>query len=155
MERPFVRGTTMVTNHLLTGMILQVDWNKKGRMHWVTVTTRILTFVVGNPHKPSFATVTGRGPHPIYITSIGGNPQTTTRESLSQRPFCAKDLLSWHSRFLHRSCEAALIASQHLTATMDGWCFWGPVNCCGMNPYILLNYLVSGLNVTATFKGIS
>ena len=33
----------------------------------VTVTTRIITFLIGNPYKPSFATVTGRGPHPIYI----------------------------------------------------------------------------------------
>ena len=29
--------------------------------HPVTVTTRIITFLVGNPYKPSFATVTGRG----------------------------------------------------------------------------------------------
>ena len=35
--------------------------------HPVTVTTRIITFLVGNPYKPSFVTVTGRGPHPIYI----------------------------------------------------------------------------------------
>ena len=27
--------------------------------HPVTVTTRIITFLVGNPYKPSFATVTG------------------------------------------------------------------------------------------------
>ena len=33
----------------------------------VTVTTRIITFLVGNPYKPLFATVTGKGPHPIYI----------------------------------------------------------------------------------------
>ena len=32
----------------------------------VTV-TRIVTCLIGNPYKPSFATVTGRGPHPIYI----------------------------------------------------------------------------------------
>ena len=32
----------------------------------VTVTTRIITFLVGDPYKPSFPTVTGRGPHPIY-----------------------------------------------------------------------------------------
>ena len=32
----------------------------------VTVTTRIITFLVGNPYKPSFPTVTGRGPHPSY-----------------------------------------------------------------------------------------
>ena len=31
----------------------------------VTVTTRIITFSVGRPYKPSFTTVTGRGPHSI------------------------------------------------------------------------------------------
>ena len=31
------------------------------------VTTRIITFSVGNPYKPSFATVTGWGVDPIYI----------------------------------------------------------------------------------------
>ena len=30
----------------------------------VTVTTRIITFLVGDPYKPSFATVTGRGDNP-------------------------------------------------------------------------------------------
>ena len=34
--------------------------------HPVTVTTRIITFLVGNPYKPSFATVTGRGVDPRY-----------------------------------------------------------------------------------------
>ena len=33
----------------------------------VTVTTRIITFLVGNPYKPSFATVTGWGVDPISI----------------------------------------------------------------------------------------
>ena len=32
----------------------------------VTVTTRIITFLVGDPYKPSFATVTGRGDNPRY-----------------------------------------------------------------------------------------
>ena len=32
----------------------------------VTVTTRIITRVVGNPFKSSFATVTGRGDNPTY-----------------------------------------------------------------------------------------
>ena len=31
------------------------------------VTTRTITFLVGNPYKPLFTTVTGRGPHPRYI----------------------------------------------------------------------------------------
>ena len=32
----------------------------------VTVTTRIITFLVGDPYKPSFATVTGRGVDPSF-----------------------------------------------------------------------------------------
>ena len=37
--------------------------------HPVTVTTRIITFLVGNPYKPSFATVTGWGvdPRDLYF----------------------------------------------------------------------------------------
>ena len=38
--------------------------------HPVTVTTRIITFLVGNPSKPSFATVTGWGVDPMYIYII-------------------------------------------------------------------------------------
>ena len=32
----------------------------------VTVTNRIVIFLVGDPYKPSFTTVTGRGDNPIY-----------------------------------------------------------------------------------------
>ena len=32
----------------------------------VTVTTRIITFLVGNPYKPLFTTVSGRGDNPRY-----------------------------------------------------------------------------------------
>ena len=39
--------------------------------HPVTVTTRIITFLVGNPYKPSFATVTGWGVDPIYTQQTG------------------------------------------------------------------------------------
>ena len=38
--------------------------------HPVTVTTRIVTFLIGNPYKPSFVTVTGRGNNPIYHICI-------------------------------------------------------------------------------------
>ena len=38
--------------------------------HPLTVTTRIITFLVGNPYKPSFATVTGWGVDPTH--SFGG-----------------------------------------------------------------------------------
>ena len=36
----------------------------------VTVTTRIITFLVGDPYKPSFATVTGRGDNPSYTRIV-------------------------------------------------------------------------------------
>ena len=39
--------------------------------HPVTVTTRIITFLVGNPYKPSFATVTGWGVDPTYPFIFG------------------------------------------------------------------------------------
>ena len=32
----------------------------------VTVTTRIITYLVGDPYKPSFATVTGKGDYPRH-----------------------------------------------------------------------------------------
>ena len=38
--------------------------------HPVTVTTRIIMFLVGDPYKPSFVTVTGRGVDRIYIYPI-------------------------------------------------------------------------------------
>ena len=40
--------------------------------HPVTVTTRIITFLVGNPYKPSFATVTGWGVDPTNMGIRGG-----------------------------------------------------------------------------------
>ena len=38
--------------------------------HPVTVTTRIITFLVGNPYKPSFVTVTGWGVDPKYMVVL-------------------------------------------------------------------------------------
>ena len=35
-----------------------------------TVATRIITYFVGDSYKPSFATVTRRGPHPTYTIAI-------------------------------------------------------------------------------------
>ncbi len=37
----------------------------------VSVTTRIITFLVGDPYKPSFATVTGRGDNPNHWNPTG------------------------------------------------------------------------------------
>ncbi len=46
--------------------ILTVTVYVRSTPHPVTVTTRIITFLVGNPYKPSFATVTGWGVDPMY-----------------------------------------------------------------------------------------
>ena len=51
--------------------------------HPVTVTTRIISFLVGNPYKPSFATVTGWGVDPKYSKHSGKIPPShpaTTQE---------------------------------------------------------------------------
>ena len=44
--------------------------------HPVTVTTRIITCLIGNPYKPSFVTVTGWGVDPshLYVVFIGPEP---------------------------------------------------------------------------------
>ena len=48
--------------------------------HQVTVTTRIIPFLVGNPYKPSFVTVTGWGGRPNVYRVLGEN---TVWESLT------------------------------------------------------------------------
>ena len=40
----------------------------------VIVTTRIISCLVGDSYKPSFATITGKGDNPIYIYIISGEP---------------------------------------------------------------------------------
>ena len=45
----------------------------------VTVTTRIITFLVGDPYKPSFATVTGRGDNPIHNKFYGMTKEICAR----------------------------------------------------------------------------
>ena len=51
--------------------------------HPVTVTTRIITFLVGNPYKPSFATVTGWGVDLSYTVI----PTATSDESYGRKVF--------------------------------------------------------------------
>ena len=41
------------------------------------VTTRIVSCLVGNPYKPSFATITGKGDNPTYITEIAMKQENT------------------------------------------------------------------------------
>ena len=70
----------MAKNTILTGRLIRLRWLAGFLNHQqydmvyvgcgpltVTVTTRIITFLVGDPYKPSFPTVTVRGPHPRYM----------------------------------------------------------------------------------------
>ena len=43
----------------------------------VTVTTKIITFLAGDPYKPSFTTVIVRGPHPRYTRLLFNNQNCT------------------------------------------------------------------------------
>ena len=52
----------------------------------VTVTTRIIPFLVGNPYKPSFATVTGKGDNPSYKWSYGA-PKKKAENKYVDNPF--------------------------------------------------------------------
>ena len=52
----------------------------------VTVTTRIITFLVGDPYKPSFTTVTVRGPDPIYTHTKKKTKKTQKKTQVSESP---------------------------------------------------------------------
>ena len=76
----FFRGVKVDSAHDFSkGMIYRGERRAYWKMvsfrstpHPVTVTTRIITYLVGNPYKPSFATVTGWGVDPRYL-KIHGN----------------------------------------------------------------------------------
>ena len=54
-----------LSSHLfLGGGFLAIPWVVPPPR--IPVTTRIITFLVGDPYKPSFATVSGRGDNPSY-----------------------------------------------------------------------------------------
>ena len=76
----------------------------------VTVTTRIITFLVGDPYKPSFPTVTGRGPYPrksIQTSGIESSPSNKTAASFLGRTNC------FHHKSQGRSTPC--IGDGHLT----------------------------------------
>ena len=49
------------------------------------MTTNIITYLIGNLYKPSFATVTGWGPHPRYTQQWSVESQTCWRLELWRR----------------------------------------------------------------------
>ena len=81
----------------------------------VTVTTWIITFLVGDPYKPSFATVTGRGDNPTYWACL--NPICIFRES--------ENFTFMESTFLF----TFVFSSRTFTRdTVDGWNSGQPVD---------------------------
>ena len=52
----------------------------------VTVTTRIMTFLVGDPYKPSFTTVTVRGPYPKESCGVMSKNQTINKKRTELDP---------------------------------------------------------------------
>ena len=74
-EANFQRASSVLVRHIGLDPSIknwsEVGWHAfvireyvRSTPHPVTVTTRIITFLVGNPYKPPFATVTGRGVDP-------------------------------------------------------------------------------------------
>ena len=61
----------MVMNPMVNSFKKIINKNKSKNVgkYWVPVivTTRIITFLIGDPYKPSFATITGKGDNPRYI----------------------------------------------------------------------------------------
>ena len=54
--------------------------------HPVTVTTRIITFLIGNPYKPSFVTVTGWGVDRRYMLYAVFSKHTALYNMYSESP---------------------------------------------------------------------
>ena len=72
---PFIDGSRPTSGRLSRKMNTCIDFflgrvYLRSTPHPVTVTTRIITFLVGDPYKPSFATATGRGDNPRYIFKV-------------------------------------------------------------------------------------
>ena len=84
------------------------------------VTTRIIIFLVGNPYKPFFATVTGRGDNPryfnvfyvlallVFLLSFQALSSSITvlkadRQKIALRIFCSKAYFFWYLILLHIS----------------------------------------------------
>ena len=61
----------------------------------VTVTTRIITFLVENPYKPSFATVTGWGVDPSYDYETAMRLDVLWQKGGAQSPFEQRSKALW------------------------------------------------------------
>ena len=73
----------------------------------VIVTTRIFTFFVGDPYKPSFATITGKGDNPTYTFKIG-NSFSCWYNRLSAWVFRRTSTVAPHSQHRRSRCNCHL-----------------------------------------------
>ena len=64
------KGHQNPQNHIKSLGIYSIYTYFRSTPRPVTVTTRIITYLVGNPYKPSFATVTGWGVDPTHTVWI-------------------------------------------------------------------------------------
>ena len=69
------------------------------------MTTKVITFLVGDPYKPSFATVTVRGPHPRYNIFILKKSETKSHQrSNIDVDTVLVDTMSWADDFKRKQC---------------------------------------------------
>ena len=109
--------------------------------HPVTVTTRIITFLIGNPYKPSFVTVTGWGVDLRDVPKthkLPGNAEVTCLACYSRRNptwlFWQFTLFARTSclRKVEKGCEQKKIEGVELSfPTWVGYeAIEGCLNCC-------------------------
>ena len=87
-----------------------VEWHPMCIIYWawplprIPVTTRIITFLVGNPYKPLFATATGKGPHPMYLYMFKKNPVLpgTSKDLIDVGEENSSIPTQWHSTKLEQ-----------------------------------------------------
>ena len=91
----------------------------------VTVTTRIITLLVGDPYKPSFATVTGRGDNPMqkikekqyYVIRLSPKPsprQYPSPNKAHDMPLTKQNGLDQCSLGIQSPCQMMLGVYNHL-----------------------------------------
>ena len=90
--------------------------------HPVTVTTRIITFLVGNPYKPSFATVTGWGVDPNYIISFMFQVLIHSNKTVNTGAFWR-----WHSS---HNIQWSHHVSKETTPNPKTWIWFSIFTCC-------------------------
>ena len=97
----------------------------------VTVTTRIVNivmFLVGDPYKPSFATVTGRGDNPSYTPETNSKfaPKNWCLEDkpfLLERPISER-ILSFRGSPINYSSTLEVVATMKEKVKLLFWWWW-------------------------------